>query len=105
MATRRFELEDLVNRPGTYFNPQTEVLVIIDDSPELDTEVFDMEDSEGADWILVSEVLPVDETVRDELLERFQARHSSPGADPLSDPAEDEERFDGFEVEDPDEAS
>jgi hypothetical protein len=104
MATRRFEIEDLVNRPGTYFNPQTEVLVIVDDSPELDTEVFDMEDSEGADWILVSEELPVDETVRDELLERFQARHASPGADPLGDPVEAEEEFDGFEVEDPDES-
>jgi hypothetical protein len=103
MATRRIELEDLVNRPGTYFNPQTEVLVIVDDSPELDTEIFDLEDSEGADWILVSEDIPVDETVRDELLERFQARHTATGADPLGDPVESEEEFDGFEVEDPDE--
>ncbi|HEV7753383.1 MAG TPA: hypothetical protein VGO71_17670 [Baekduia sp.] len=104
MATRRFELDDLVNRPGTYFNPQTEVLVIVDDSPELDTEVFDMEEHEGADWILVSEELPVDETVRDELLERFQARHAAPGADPLGDPVEADEEFDGFEVEDPEES-
>ena len=26
----RVELEELVNRPGTYFNPQTEVLLIVD---------------------------------------------------------------------------
>lgn len=97
---RRFELDDLVNRPGTYFNPQTEVLVVVDDSPELDGEIFDMEEFEGAEWVLISEEMPIEEHVRDELIERFQARHSAAvdGAEP-----EDEEEFDGFEVEDPDE--
>jgi hypothetical protein len=100
MAMRRFELDDLVNRPGTYFNPQTEVLVVVDDSPELDGEIFDMEEFEGADWVLISEEMPIEENVRDELIERFQARHSATanGVEP-----EDEEEFDGFEVEDPDE--
>jgi hypothetical protein len=37
---RRLELDELSNRPGTYFNPQTEVLLIVDDSPELDHEVL-----------------------------------------------------------------
>jgi hypothetical protein len=72
---RKFELEDLVNRPGSYFNPQTEVLIVVDDSPELDAEIFDMEEYEGADWVLISEEVPVDENRRDELLEAFQARH------------------------------
>jgi hypothetical protein len=102
MAMRRFELDDLVNRPGTYFNPQIEVLVVVDDSPELDAEIFDAEEAEGADWVLVSEEQPIDEAVRDELLERFQARHSATGDDD-GDRAEPES-FDGFEVEDPDEA-
>ena len=53
MAMRRFELDDLVNRPGTYFNPQTEVLVVVDDSPDLDNEIFDLEEAEGADWVLI----------------------------------------------------
>ena len=69
---RRVELDDLVNRPGTYFNPQTEVLIVVDDSPELDTEIFNMEDYEGADWVLVSDEVPVDEHARDALLEAFQ---------------------------------
>jgi hypothetical protein len=69
---RKFELEDLVNRPGTYFNPQTEVLIIVDDSPELDAEIFNMEQYEGADWVLVTDEVPVDENRRDELLESFQ---------------------------------
>ena len=75
---RRFELEELTNRPGTYFNPQTEVLVIVDDSPELDAEIFNMEEFEGADWVLISEETPLDEPRRDELLEAFQV-HYHPG--------------------------
>ena len=70
---RRFELEDLVVRPGTYFNPQTEVLLVVDDSPDLDSEIFDMEDYEGADWVLISDETPVDEHARDELIESFQS--------------------------------
>ena len=75
---RRLELEDLVNRPGTYFNPQTEVLIVVDDSPELDSEIFNMEEFEGADWVRISDEVPLDESVRDELLERFQI-HYHPG--------------------------
>jgi hypothetical protein len=71
---RKFELEELINRPGTYFNPQTEVLVVVDDSSELDAEIFNMEEYEGADWVLISDETPLDEARRDELLEAFQAR-------------------------------
>lgn len=71
---RRIELDELLNRPGTYFNPQTEVLIVVDDSPELDAEIFNMEDLEGADWVQVSDELPLDEARRDELLEAFQVR-------------------------------
>jgi len=101
MAMRRFELDDLVNRPGTYFNPQTEVVVVVDDSPDIDSEIFNMEEFEGADWVLIAEESPIDEHARDALLERFQSRHA-PSADGHME-ADDEEEFDGFEVEDPDE--
>ncbi len=74
---RRLELDELINRPGTYFNPQTEVLLVIDDSPSLDTEIFNMEEFEGADWVLISDETPIEEHQRDELLERFQVRHST----------------------------
>ena len=76
---RRVELDELVNRPGTYFNPQTEVLIVVDDSPELDSEIFNMEEFEGADWVLISDETPVDESRRDELLETFQV-HYHPGS-------------------------
>jgi hypothetical protein len=74
---RQFDLEDIVNRPGTYFNPQTEVLIVVDDSPDVDTEVFNMEDFDGADWVLISDELPIDEQARDELMQGFGVRHGS----------------------------
>jgi hypothetical protein len=91
---RKFELEDLVNRPGTYFNPQTEVLVVVDDSPELDAEIFNMEEYEGADWVLISDEVPVDENRRDELLEAFQVVRE-PSV--LSSDDEDEDEVDELE--------
>jgi hypothetical protein len=89
---RRVDLDELINRPGTYFNPQTEVLVIVDDSPEMDAEIFNMEDFEGADWVLISDETPVDENRRDELLESFQVRHSVGGLANAGD--EDAEEID-----------
>jgi hypothetical protein len=74
-----YEVEDLLVRPGTYFNPQTEVVLIVDDSTSLDQEVFNMEEYEGADWVRVSDDVPVDEDRRDQLLEAFQT-HYHPGA-------------------------
>jgi hypothetical protein len=75
MADRRYELEELVNRPGTYFNPQTEVMVVVDDSTSLDQEIFNLEEFEGADWVLITDEVPVDEDRRDALFESFQARY------------------------------
>ena len=46
---RRIELDDLLVRPGTYLNPQTEVLIVVDDSPSIDGEIFNMEEFEGAE--------------------------------------------------------
>ena len=96
---RRFELDELINRPGTYFNPQTEVLIVVDDSPDLDEEIFNMEEYEGADWVLISDEVAVDENRRDEMLEAFQTREdpSSLGDDELVDEIEVEE----FEIERP----
>lgn len=94
---RKFELEELVNRPGTYFNPQTEVLVVVDDSPELDSEIFNMEEYEGADWVLITDETPVDEHRRDELLESFQV-HYHPAAVEPDDESADELEEDDQEV-------
>jgi hypothetical protein len=74
-----YEVEELLNQPGTYFNPQTEVLVVVDDSVSLDHEIFNMKDDEGAEWVRVSDDIPVDEDQRDQLLENFQT-HYHPGA-------------------------
>ena len=92
---RRYDLEDLVNRAGTYFNPQTEVLVVVDDSSSIDSEIFNMEEFEGADWVLISDDVPVDESNRDEILENFQATFH--GGDGRMEDDEEEEDDDGVE--------
>src|SRR5919206_4188130 len=71
-------LDEIINRPGVYFNPQTEVLIVVDDSVELDGEIFNMEEFEGSDWVAISDETPLDEQRRDELLEEFQT-HYHPG--------------------------
>lgn len=72
-APRRFELDDILNRPGTYFNPHTEVMVVIDDTQTLDAELF--EGGEGGEWVLLGDEVPIDERARDELVERFEVSH------------------------------
>ena len=78
-SERIVDQDELLMQPGTYFNPQTEVLVVVDDSTSLDQEVFNMEDYEGADWVRISDDVPVDEDNRDRLLEAFQT-HYHPGS-------------------------
>ena len=96
---RRFELDDVLLRPGCYLNPQTEVMVVVDDSPSMDSEIFNMEEFEGADWVLVSDDLPLDEPQRDELLEEFQSTyHGGDGRRALSDDGDDDDL--GFDDED-----
>jgi hypothetical protein len=102
---RRFDLEDLTARPGTYFNPQTEVLVIIDDSSTIDSEIFNMEEFEGADWVLISDDVPVDEAQRDEMLENFQSTFHGSGSvvaseDDVDDDEDEDEDTDKDEDED-----
>jgi hypothetical protein len=73
-----YEVEEMLNQPGTYFNPQTEVVVIVDDSASPDQEVFDnLEGYEGAEWVRVSDDVPVDEDGRDRALESFEVSSQS----------------------------
>jgi len=88
------ELDDLLVRPGTYFNPQTEVVVVVDDSVSIDQEVFNMEAFEGADWVRVTDEVPVDSDALDTAMERFQSlRHAPAGVSAAAtelEPDEDE---------------
>jgi hypothetical protein len=75
-----YEVDDMLVQPGTYFNPQTEVVVVVDDSTSIDQEVFNMEAYEGADWVRVSDEVPVDTDALDTAMERFQTlRHAPAG--------------------------
>ncbi len=76
---RRFQLDELTIRPGTYFNPLTEVLIVVDDSPEVDHEIFEAGEFDSDDWVLIADDTPLDENKRDELIERFQVTYAAGG--------------------------
>jgi len=67
---RRFDLDELSARPGTYFNPETEILIVVDDSAHPGAQLVD--DVDDGDWILVGDEVPLDDAERDELLERLE---------------------------------
>ena len=89
-SVRRFQLDEVTLRPGTYFNPQTEIMIVVDDSPEVDHEIFESHDLDSSDWVLIAEDIPLDEHQRDELVERFQRSHQN-GGDELSELGDDED--------------
>ena len=92
---RRFEIDELLVRPGTYLNPQTEVLIVVDDSAEIDQATLEADGGAGAgEWVLVSDEAPIDEAARDELLERFQATYHEGGPGPALGNADDEDDLD-----------
>jgi hypothetical protein len=100
---RRFGLDELTLRPGTYFNPQTEIMIIVDDSPEVDHELFDMDEFDSDEWVLIAEDIPVDESRRDELVERFQLAHQAAGEMMAKDEEEPDVDLDDLDDEDDDE--
>jgi hypothetical protein len=69
---RRFDLDEISARPGTYFNPETEILIVVDDSAHPGAQLAD--DVDEGDWILVGDEVPLDDAERDELLERLEVR-------------------------------
>jgi hypothetical protein len=89
---RRLPLDELVLRPGTYFNPQTEIMIVVDDSPEVDHELFSREELDSSEWVVISDEVPLEESKRDELIESFELANQSGGRE-LSDdePELDEE--------------
>jgi hypothetical protein len=80
---RRFDLDELSARPGTYFNPETEILIVVDDSAHPGAELAD--ETDDAEWILVGDEVPLDDARRDELLERLQVRAARAGQPDVED--------------------
>jgi hypothetical protein len=102
--TQLVELEELLVRPGTYFNPQTEVVVVVTDSPSIDQEIFNMESYEGAEWVRIADEVPIDEDSLDESLQTFQTSYHPGVADSVSESAleqGDEEYDEGEDGQDP----
>jgi hypothetical protein len=100
-ALRRFDVDELLTRPGTYFNPETEIVLIVDDSAHVDLELIEDEEDDGAEWILLGDDPAIDEHKRDELVEAFETRRARSSAP--DDPDDDEDVEDEDELEpDPD---
>jgi hypothetical protein len=101
---RRFQLDEITLRPGTYFNPQTEIMIVVDDSPEVDHEIFETGEFEGDEWVLMSDDSALDEHKRDDIVERFQLSHGVGGEllpdDELDDEDEDDDEDEVDEVDD-----
>ena len=102
---RRFGVDELLLRPGTYFHPATEIMVVVDDSPDVDNEIFEGADVDAAEWVQISEETPLDEHQRDELIERFQQTHQEGAAvgDDDEDLDDDEDDLDPDEEDEDDE--
>lgn len=93
---RRFELDDLLHRPGTYVNPQTEVVIVVDDTSHVDAELL----GGGDEWVLVSDEVPLDVDRRDELVEALEGRARRAGGAPaVLDHDEDDVEEEGGEEE------
>jgi hypothetical protein len=101
---RIVQQDELLLQPGTYFNPQPEVLVVVDDSTSLDQEIFNMEAYEGTDWVRISDEVPVDEDRRDRLLQEFQVHYHPGSSGSVSETAldlNDEDVNEGEDGQDP----
>ncbi len=99
---RRFGVDELLLRPGTYFHPVTEIMIVVDDSPDVDNEIFEAADVDSAEWVLISEETPLDEHQRDELIERFQHAHRE-DADLSDDDVLDDDEDDDLDPDEEDE--
>jgi hypothetical protein len=95
---RRFDLDELSARPGTYFNPETEILIVVDDSAHPGAELAD--EIDDGEWILVGDEVPLDEAQRDELLERLEVSAARAGE---PDEVDDDEIVEEEEELEPDE--
>ena len=87
IETRIIEVDDMLLRPGTYFNPQTEIVVVVDDSNSIDQEILNMEAYEGSDWARISDEVPVDEDGLGATLEEFQTHYRGATPDTLTETA------------------
>ena len=101
IESRTTEADEMLVRPGTYFNPQTEIVVIVDDSTSIDQEIFNMEAYEGSDWVRISDDVPVDEDALAQTMEEFQTHYHGGTAGSVSATAL--EQGDGTEGEEGDE--
>jgi hypothetical protein len=77
-------------------------MIVIDDSPEVDHEIFERGGFEATEWVQISEETPIDEHQRDDLVERFQLSHQE-GAELDDDDVIDDDENDELDPDEEDE--
>ena len=84
-----------VDRRALIPRPETEIVVVIDDSAHVDLELIEDEEDDVAEWILLGDDPAIDEHKRDELVETFETRRARSTAreDPDEDEPDDEDEL------------
>lgn len=84
--------DELLDSPGTYFNPSTEITVTVDDTNYVDISNVDLDKYSGKEWILISDdplnnTSQIEETLQIEIEEDGGVQ----GTNDLSDTAKDQQ--------------
>ncbi len=84
--------DELLDSPGTYFNPSSEITVTVDDTNYVDISNVDLDEYSGKEWILISDdplnnASQIEETLQIEIEEDGGVQ----GTDDLSDTAKDQQ--------------
>lgn len=84
--------DDVLDLPGTYFNPVTEVVVTVDDTNYVDVSELDLDAYSGKEWVLISEQALNDSTAIEEVLQEvIQLEGGLESTNQISETAEEQQ--------------
>lgn len=84
--------DEVLNQPGTYYNPATEVVVTVDDTNYIDQTQINLDEYSGKEWVLISET-PMNNgsTIAEALQTQIELKGGLEATKDLSDTAEEQE--------------
>jgi len=84
--------DELLDSPGTYFNPSTEVTVTVDDTNYVDISNVDTDKYSGKEWIQINDdPLNDPSTIEETLQTEIEEGGGPQGTNDLSDTAKDQQ--------------
>ncbi len=93
MQRKKFLTSDeVLDMPGTYYNPVTEILVTVDDSNYIDQSLINLDKYTGKQWILVSEdPLNDSSSIEETLQTEIELEGGPEGSDDISETAKEQQ--------------